>query len=321
MITVYGDIILDVYMNVEYLKPSPESQGGVYQLVNGSKFSDMRLGGAAAVAAIATKLGAKCWLLAPLVKDKFGNKVCELLDKEKVEHVLDYIDSSTSLITTVKFRHVCNGALLPDRFDRQVYYPYTTSFVPTRTLVISDYGRGACHDIVDTIEAYRHTSNIIVDPSPDCNWLERYKGAHVIKCNRAEALKQVAMQKLPNKYIENVIAELANKLDCILVVTNAEMAIEIYGKTCDKNRTCRIAIPVVKPVDPTGAGDTITAAIAVILDQISQLYKCNHSLFSSLNIDDKPSFENVCQACSRATVLAAKQVQSLGVAYDLGVIH
>lgn len=298
MITIYGDVILDVYMNVEFVKPSPESTGNVYRLLNGTDFSDFRLGGAAAVAAIMRYYcNPDLCLVAPIGLDNFGRKLENLLVDKKINHELDYIEKRK---TTAKFRHVCNGRLLQDRFDLQEYYPYTVDFVPTRTLVIADYANGACEHIADKIDAFRHTSNIIVDPDPARNWQEAYKGAHVIKCNRLEAIKQVQMHlaDLPNRFVEDQYKELAKNLNCILVITNGPKDIEVYSD--GPTMTVGVEFPV-NATDVTGAGDTITAILAAELDKEHKEITLS-SVVKALNIAQK---------------FAAQQIKHLGVTYDL----
>lgn len=302
MITIYGDIILDAYMNVEFVKPSPESTGNVYRLLNGEDFSDFRMGGAAAVAAISRYYcNPDLCLVAPIGLDSFGRKLENLMVKHKINHELDYIDKTK---TTVKFRHVCNGKLLQDRFDLQQYYPFTVDFVPTRTLVISDYGAGACHNIAEKINAFRHTSNIIVDPYPKCDWVDCYKGAHIIKCNHKEAMQQVSYQlpKWPNKYSENQYQELAEYLNCFLVITNGSKAIDVY-----KSGLQPMAIgvnSVDRPLlrDVTGAGDTITAILAAELNEKAPA---------------EISLKHITDALEIAVKYAEQQVKSLGVTYNL----
>lgn len=301
MITIYGDLILDVYMNVEFVKPSPESTGGVYKLIDGFQFSEMRLGGAAAVAAITKNLGGEPCLIAPISKDKLGYLIAELVDQLKIVHELDWIDKN-KYETTTKFRHVCNGKLLPDRFDREDYYPYTTDFTPCGTTVISDYGKGACHDIAEKIDCYKDVCKIIVDPFPDCIWLERYKGAHVIKCNRAEAMKQleIVYHNLWDDRYANEFVQLANDLQCYLVVTNGPNDIFIYNKGV--STTIGVAVPRVNNVvDVTGCGDTITAVLAVELNKTPEAI----------------TFKMLSDALVIAAKYAAKQVETLGINYKL----
>lgn len=292
MITIYGDVILDVYMNVDFVKPSPESTGNVYRLVNGTDFSDFRLGGAAAVAAIMQYYcKPDLCLVAPIGLDNFGRKLENLLVEKKINHELDYIEKRK---TTAKFRHVCQGKLLQDRFDLQEYYPYTVDFVPTRTLVIADYAGGACHNIADKIEAFRHTSNIIVDPDPAKDWVAAYKGAHVIKCNHKEAKEQVDRNGHP--YYDYL--QLAKNLNCILVITNGPKDIEVYSD----GPTMTVGVEqFVVDKDVTGAGDTITAILAAELDK-------EHK---------EITVESVVKALVIAQKFAAEQVKHLGVTYDL----
>lgn len=298
MITIYGDAILDVYMNVEFVKPSPESTGNVYRLADGDSYSLLRLGGAAAVAAIMRYYcNPDLCLVAPIGLDDYGKKLENLLIKHKINHELDYIKK---IITTTKYRHVYQGRLLQDRFDKQKYYPYTVDFVPTRTLVISDYGVGACHNIAEKIEVFRHTSNIIVDPFAKCDWLECYKGAHVIKCNMVEANAQVKLQRDKHNKCAFDYPGLAELLNCFLIITDGPSNIQIW-KHNTKITVDVLAVDNILLRDVTGCGDTITAILAAELDKTPK----------------EITFKMITDALHIAARYAAEQVKHLGVAYDL----
>jgi D-beta-D-heptose 7-phosphate kinase/D-beta-D-heptose 1-phosphate adenosyltransferase len=288
---VYGDCILDAYTSVTRSKRSPEGQGSVYA-VGGTIY---RPGGAAAVATLARGLGCDVRLWGPVGVDPSSDILASLLSKAGV---ITRLDPLKSRLTPLKTRHVCEGSLLPDRFDCERIQSYSAQpFDYGRMLIISDYDKGACIGVRRMIqEATLHGGTVIVDPAKFANW-SRYKGCTIIKPNFAEGC--IAAKSLGYDCIkqdkQSIATFLSLKMDCIVVLSCSDKGLYVAQ---EGNFVQHIpAIPVVVK-DVTGAGDTCAAALAC-------------ELFDK-TLSNK-DYDNLISACEVAVEKAALQVSLIGV--------
>lgn len=292
MITVYGDSILDIYQFVKHIKKSPESSGNVYELL--PKRLQYRLGGAAAVAAICKHLGISPLLMTRCGNDDVGGMLRSLLTKHEITHHLLEINKGS----TSKLRYITQNRLAADRFDKSFYQVFDWDVPPdcvktNGLLVISDYRGGLCHNVQPLMQS--GAKCIIVDPAINRNWME-YKGADIIKCNRNEIQYQLdSFHLFSSEYFESYV-KFARHLNCHLIITNGEHAIQICEP--QHNEAYYLSVPKARPIDITGCGDTITAALACYLDKNG---------FTTTTI---------LEGLKYAIPLAAKQTQSIGVNYE-----
>ena len=280
-LTIFGDYLLDEYQTVERIKENPESTGAVYAI----RGREQRAGGAGAVALIGRGLGAACRLIGPIGQDAGAVALCAILEATGASLGLT-VEAGRQ--TPTKTRHLANGKLLPDRFDVEQFQPFHFEEMPriSGTLVISDYGKGACSN-VETLIAFAKQSTtcnrIIVDPAPNVDW-RRYIGASIIKANYAECRAAVAMLGYSGIGPIAIASKLSEKLHCEIVLTKDREGMYL------SNGAHIPAMPATV-VDVCGAGDTVTAAIAISLEQ-------------------RLTLEFACRYAAKA---AAKQIESIGV--------
>jgi rfaE bifunctional protein kinase chain/domain len=130
----------------------------------------------------------------------------------------------------------------------------------TDVVVLSDYGKGGLAHIAEMIRSARRAGKrVLVDPKGDD--YARYKGASVITPNLAE-LREVVGTWKDEKDLRGRAQALARKLGLeALLLTRGE-----HGMTLFKGaRAFSVKAEKREVLDVTGAGDTVIAALAVML--------------------------------------------------------
>jgi len=167
-ITVFGDVMSDRYFVGDVERLNPEAPGVVIRVDH----EDLRPGGAASVAMIASSLGAEVTLAGVVGSDVPGGQVRTLL---KEHGVTSHLWIAEDRPTTTKNRFVVRGQLRPDRFDCETTSEIASDAV-TRlascplgdALLIQDYGKGVCTNwLLRSLTNRGREANIpvLVDPA------------------------------------------------------------------------------------------------------------------------------------------------------------
>jgi len=255
-ITIIGDLILDRYLIGDATKLNPEQPGVVIRV---DKEED-RLGGAAAVAMIASGFGARVTLAGVVGRDESGRCLQQLIESHNIEPHL-WIENRP---TTWKQRIVARGQLRPDRCDREITTPIGDhaaqflSAVPLGDMVlISDYGKGVCtSSLLEALGNRAHAGGvpILVDPARGRMWSD-YGQVALIKANWAEAREAVGSHDVRPLALARCLAD---EHHCHVVVTLGR-----HGMVCADKRGATWYLPAIPTDvrDVCGAGDTVLAAI------------------------------------------------------------
>ncbi|MGQ0652730.1 MAG: D-glycero-beta-D-manno-heptose-7-phosphate kinase [Betaproteobacteria bacterium] len=259
---VVGDVMLDRYWFGDVSRISPEAPVPVVLIER----EDERLGGAANVAWNCRELGANTRLLSVVGRDEPGRRLEKLLRKKGVQASLH---RDRNLATTQKLRVIGRRQqLLRIDFERppstevlaSKLEEFKGALADTDTVVLSDYGKGGLAHVGDMIRSARRAGKrVLVDPKGDD--YSRYKGASVLTPNQAE-LRQVVGTWAGEKDLRKRAQALREKLQLeALLVTRGEHGMTLFraGKTNDVKAEAR------EVFDVTGAGDTVIAALAVML--------------------------------------------------------
>ena len=259
---VVGDVMLDRYWFGEVSRISPEAPVPVVLVAS----EEQRLGGAANVAWNCKMLGARTRLLSVVGRDEAGDKLEKLL---KQEGVAASLHRDRSLDTTQKLRVIGRKQqLLRIDFEKppstEVLAAKLEEFrnaLPECDLVIlSDYGKGGLEHIEDMIRAARKArKRVLVDPKGDD--YARYKGCSVITPNAAELREVVGAWKSEKDLVQRAQALRAKLGLEALLLTRGEEGMTLFSK----NRTRTIKAEARDVFDVTGAGDTVIAALGVML--------------------------------------------------------
>jgi len=267
-VLVVGDIMLDRYWFGDVSRISPEAPVPVVLI----RDEDQRLGGAANVAWNCVELKARTRLLSVVGRDEPGRALERLLKKKRVTASLHH---DASLSTTQKLRVIGRRQqLLRIDFEkppsREVLATKLADFkraVPDCDVVIlSDYGKGGLHHIAEMIRSARRAGKrVLVDPKGDD--YSRYRGASIITPNVAE-LRDVVGSWRDEKDLRGRAQALRAKLSLeALLLTRGEAGMTLFLK----NRILNVKAEAREVFDVTGAGDTVIAALAVMLAAGSRL--------------------------------------------------
>ena len=254
--------MLDRYWFGEVSRISPEAPVPVVLI--GSE--DQRLGGAANVAWNCTELGARTRLLTVVGRDEPGRALEKLLKKMGIDASLHH---DRGLSTTQKLRVIGRRQqLLRIDFEkppsREVLASKLEDFrraLPeSDVIILSDYGKGGLHHIAEMIRAARRAGKrVLVDPKGDD--YARYKGASLLTPNLAE-LREVVGTWKDEKDLKSRAQALREKLGLeALLLTRGEHGMTLFRK----NNVFSVPAEKREVLDVTGAGDTVIAALAVML--------------------------------------------------------
>lgn len=260
MILVIGDIMLDEYLKGKSTRLAPE--GPVPVVFTGKSGPEICLGGAANVAASVSALGEEVSLLGPYGKDRRLDlqRLCRKCGVKLIGEPSSY--GNWSGITTIKTRIVDQTGRMLLRLDREGNDPWYGEAMLKRTLkrirpdvvIFSDYAKG-CWTAKNWATILRHMSpnqrrRMVVDSKRN---LDNYKGAGLIKCNESEWSRfgggvmcprdaHAVVTKGPNGMSHGRWGDCDGKMGWQWAHTKAD-AHDVY--------------------DVTGAGDVVTAVLAV----------------------------------------------------------
>jgi D-glycero-beta-D-manno-heptose-7-phosphate kinase len=225
-----------------------------------------RPGGAANVARNAAALGAQVALLSVVGRDDAGRTLAQLMREAGVRATLH---TDAALSTTVKLRVLGrNQQLLRIDFEREPsrevladkLAQYRKLLTQCDVVLLSDYGKGGLAHISEMIRLARKVGKpVLVDPKGED--YTRYRGASVITPNRAE-LRQVIGGWSGEAELTRKAQTLRRKLGiAALLLTRSEEGMSLYrdGGVMHQAASAR------EVYDVSGAGDTVIAAMAVLM--------------------------------------------------------
>jgi rfaE bifunctional protein kinase chain/domain len=262
-ILVVGDVMLDRYWYGEVSRISPEAPVPVVKF----KRAEERPGGAANVARNAAALGARVTLLSVVGDDEPGHRLTELLHGEKITARLH---RDRTIDTTVKLRVIGppRHQLLRIDFEtepsheilRSKLADYTKLVAGCDAIILSDYGKGGLTHIARMISlAKRHGKPVLIDPKGSD--FARYQGATLVTPNLNE-FRNVAGAWKNERELTARAQQLRRKLKVeALLVTRGADGMTLY----ERARRLQVPAQAREVSDVSGAGDTVIAAMAVML--------------------------------------------------------
>mgnify|MGYP000925346119 CR=1 FL=1 len=266
-VLVVGDAMLDVYLSGSASRVSPEAPVPVVRVVE----EWHAVGGAANVAANVAALGARCELVGCIGKDRAGEQLSAELAALGVDG--RGIWRSSQRPTTVKTRVLVRRYQVA-RYDREeeadVNGECAEALVgaverlgrEADAIVLEDYNKGVL--VPEVIAAAldlgrRRGIPVVVDPKS--RHFFDYGGATVFKPNASELA--AALGEPPRVDDPEWMEDTRTRLACShLLVTLGEDGMALRTAEGEYVRVPAVARAV---YDVSGAGDTVTAAIAVAL--------------------------------------------------------
>ena len=269
-ILVVGDAMLDRYWFGEVSRISPEAPVPIVKVER----VEERPGGAANVARNAAALGARTALLSVVGDDEAGERLQRLLTEEGI-HASLHRDASLS--TTVKLRVIGRQQqLLRIDFEtqpsrevlREKLADYARMLDACDVVLLSDYGKGGLAHIAEMIGAARaRGKTVLVDPKGDD--FSPYRGATMVTPNKTE-LREVVGRWRSEEDLFDRAQTLRREFGLqALLVTRSEEGMSLFedGGVHHERALAR------ELIDVSGAGDTVIAALGVMLGAGANLHQ------------------------------------------------
>ena len=267
VIVVVGDIILDRYVRGKIERISPESPAQVLDVTE----EEEMLGGAANVAANVAAMGGKATLVGVVGDDDAAKTIGRLLKKQKISAEGLVVDRERPTTRKTRLmalnqqmlrvdrerRHAINGSV-----SKKLIEKVEKLVAKADGVVISDYGKGALPEAVikKVIRAAgRRKIKVIVDPKGTA--YKKYAGVSLITPNKKEAAQaaNVAIKTESDFAKAAKILFRETKADNILITRGGE-GMSLFYKN---GKSLLLPAEALEVFDVSGAGDTVTAAVAV----------------------------------------------------------
>ncbi len=265
-VVVVGDAMLDVYLRGDVERISPEAPVPVVRV----RERRDALGGAANVAQNVLAVDAKCSLVAAIGHDAAGERLRALL------HTLGGATDALVAVdrpTTTKTRLVARSQQLL-RFDEEedadlgandvarVIASVTDALATADAVVLEDYNKGVLVPLViETTIALAAERKIPVIVDPKFRNFFSYRGATIFKPNRRE-LEQALGAAVDLAHPEALPSTLERLDVAHLLLTLSEHGMALVSRG---GAITRIPTTAREVYDVVGAGDTVTAYLALML--------------------------------------------------------
>jgi rfaE bifunctional protein kinase chain/domain len=287
-VVVFGDLMLDAYLDGEISRISPEAPVPVLSKPSEERYA---IGGAGNVAHNLRTLGNTVRLVSGIgaqggVADEAGKILLDLLEKAGLP--VTFI--ATLERKTTKKKRIISGNQQILRIDSEDTFTVSeeeektlSSFLESAiegagAVVVSDYAKGILSKgIVSRIESLAEKEAIPVLVDTKLKNLDIFSSPSLIKPNLKEAQEFTGMSYQGSIHdVENMAAALRERFSCKVVITCGGLGMVLHDGSDIVHVSARE-----KPVfDVSGAGDTVIASLA-------------HCILRGLPLDEAASFASV----------------------------
>jgi D-beta-D-heptose 7-phosphate kinase / D-beta-D-heptose 1-phosphate adenosyltransferase len=266
-----GDLMLDEFVYGEVSRISPEAPAPVIA----ARRSETNIGGAGNVARNIASLGGTCIFVALIGADDTGEKLQSALGKERgIEAVLvrDPLRPTTRKVRFVS-EHFSTHMLRADwekavpaaaEIEQGLIDAILRELPRADIVLLSDYAKGVltARVIRNTIDAARKLGKpVIVDPK-SANFAI-YRGATLLTPNRKEFSEATRSRADSQTSIAEAAQDAMTLADCeAILVTLSEDGMTLVPRNGD---AVHVPAHPVKVRDVSGAGDTVAAALALVM--------------------------------------------------------
>jgi D-beta-D-heptose 7-phosphate kinase/D-beta-D-heptose 1-phosphate adenosyltransferase len=268
-VLVVGDVILDVYERGVIERISPEAPAQVLEVTQEERF----LGGAANVAANVAALGANVRLVGLVGRDEGAKTLRELLRKRGIPASGLVTDPSRPTTTKTRFMAMRQQMLRVDRERRdEADGPVAAKLLANVEkylsecdgVIISDYGKGALtKQLLASIMSLAKKSGKMAIVDPKGRDYAKYAGATLITPNRKEAALAADVEIRGEADYHKAAAELFRITGAKnVLITRGDEGMTVFHRG---GRSAHLPAEALEVFDVTGAGDTVIAALGVIL--------------------------------------------------------
>ena len=265
-VAVVGDAMLDVYLRGEVERISPEAPVPVVH-VHDRRYA---LGGAGNVAQNVCAVGATCDLVATIGDDFGGRQICAMLGAMSAGlGSLVTVDRPTTTKTRIVARS--QQVVRVDEEDdadlegddvHRLLFAVRNAVAEADALVLEDYNKGVLvPQIIEAAMDAARTKDIPIVVDPKYRNFFLYRGATIFKPNRREL--ESAMGADLDVDHPDALAATLNRLEAEhLLLTLGDRGMVLVSSDGTFKRVPTMAREV---YDVVGAGDTVTAYLALIL--------------------------------------------------------
>jgi D-beta-D-heptose 7-phosphate kinase / D-beta-D-heptose 1-phosphate adenosyltransferase len=266
-----GDLMLDDFVYGEVGRISPEAPAPVLAV----KRNEIAIGGAGNVARNVASLGARCIFVGLVGDDEAGREVIARLQADPLIEPSLVVDRTRPTTRKVRFvsEHFSTHLLRADweqagpvdaEREGELLARALAALPRVGAVVLSDYAKGALTPrLLGEIIAAANKAGTPVIVDPKAADYSVYRGATVLKPNRKELAETTRMAVMSD---DDVVAA-AGKLNVDLGTQAVLCSLSDDGLMLVPARGAPIRVPAypVKVKDASGAGDTVVAALAVML--------------------------------------------------------
>jgi D-glycero-beta-D-manno-heptose-7-phosphate kinase len=266
-VLVVGDVMLDVYLQGVASRISPEAPVPVVRVEEEWR----ALGGAANVAANVGALGAGCELIGCIGSDTAGSALVAELRRQRIgaDGMVVAAGRPTTVKTRIMARHQQvarfdheSEAELPADAAADLVAAVRAHLGGVHALVLEDYNKGLLtRSVIPELVAAGVEAGLPVIVDPKLRHFFDYRGATVFKPNQPElaAALRTPVEAEDAAWLEDVRRQLGCEH---LLVTLGEDGMALLTASGEHMRIPTVARSV---YDVSGAGDTVTAVLAVAL--------------------------------------------------------
>ena len=267
---VIGDTIIDQYVACDPLGMSAEAPVVVMRELDTREYA----GGAAVVAMHVSALGAKCRFISVVGRDNNANLVSQELDRLKVEYTL--IEDS-SRPTTFKIRYLVENQKmfrvsrlkehgLPKPVEEKVIKELKDSAPKVKAILISDFVYGVITPrILETITELSSKHSLLVFGDLQCSSqvgnVSKFKNFDLICPTERESRIALATQDEGIEWVANTLMEKTNSRNLVMKL-GREGFIAYESETDGFINRQHFPALCINPVDVSGAGDSLLAALS-----------------------------------------------------------
>ncbi len=266
-ILVVGDVMLDLYIQGEVERISPEAPVPVVRISSESSVP----GGAANVANNISALGGTPILAGVIGSDPAGRSLQALLEGRKIDGRALVADPDRPTVTksrvvaghqqVVRIDRELPGDIHPG-IKRKLLRAIRSLSGKIDGIILEDYAKGIVdQDLIDRLVALARTRGCFLVVDPNGRRRFTYRGARLISPNLKEAIELAGLGR------EVPLAELGRALlkkwgaDSVLI-TLGEEGMALFEQ---RKRLFRIPTVAREVFDVSGAGDTVIGTIALAL--------------------------------------------------------
>lgn len=267
-VLVVGDVMLDTYLRGSVERVSPEAPIPVLRCDERESLP----GGAANAARNVAVLGGKVSLIGVRGADAAGDEVERLLKEEGVRPLLvkergrpttekqRLLGSATHQMVRIDFE---NDEPISKPLAKKILEKVEREIAQHDVLLLSDYSKGVfTPDVLKQCIALAKKNNVpvILDPKPrDASYLESVRGVTLITPNRNEGF---LLDGFTSSSVEKTAKNLASSLKANVLFTLGSDGMMLVS---EKGKVSSFPIMAREVADVTGAGDTVSATIALSL--------------------------------------------------------